>query len=119
MTARRLIGADALLGFSTHNAEQLSAAAEEPVNYLAIGPIFPTQSKLNPDPVVGILRLREWRQLTAKPLVAIGGVTRENVRAALDAGADSVAVIGDLVPADCTPRSIRERIAEWGRRIAE
>jgi thiamine-phosphate pyrophosphorylase len=115
--ARRLIGPEALLGYSTHNAEQLLAAALEPVSYLAIGPVFATQSKVNSGPVVGILRLREWRALTDKPLVAIGGITRENARSVLDAGADSLAAIGDLLPPDCAARSIRERFEHWMRAI--
>jgi Thiamine monophosphate synthase len=115
--ARRLMGASACLGFSTHNAAQLTAAAGEPVDYLAIGPLFATQSKLNPDPVVGVGRLRDLRRLTGKPLVAIGGITRENALAVLEAGADSVAVIGDLIPEDCSIESIRERFHDWQRRI--
>jgi thiamine-phosphate pyrophosphorylase len=117
--ARSLIGAAACLGYSTHNAGQLTAATREPVDYLAIGPLFATQSKINPDPVVGVDRLRAWRVLTTKPLVAIGGITRENARSVLDAGADSLAVIGDLLPADCSPASIAERFQEWQRRITE
>ncbi len=70
----------------------------EPVDYLAIGPIFPTRSKLNPDPVVGVDRLRALRALTQKPLVAIGGITRELAPQVFEAGADSVAVISDLFP---------------------
>ena len=117
--ARRIIGAGACLGYSTHNAAQLAAAIEDPVDYLAIGPIFTTQSKIKPDPVVGPAHLQTWRSITAKPLVAIGGITRENARSVLDAGADSIAVIGDLLPADCSGTSIRERFREWQRRIAE
>jgi thiamine-phosphate pyrophosphorylase len=115
--ARGLIGAEAVLGYSTHNREQLAAAAQEPVSYLAIGPVFATQSKVNPDPVVGVLRLREWRRLTDKPLVAIGGITRENARSVLDAGADSVAVIGDLLPPDCAAGAIRKRFEQWQEKI--
>ncbi len=117
--ARSLIGAAACLGYSTHNAGQLTAATREPVDYLAIGPLFATQSKINPDPVIGLDRLRAWRVLTAKPLVAIGGITRENAKSVLDAGADSLAVIGDLLPAECTAASIAERFQEWQRRITE
>ena len=117
--ARRLIGAATWLGYSTHNAAQLTAADREPPDYLAIGPLFGTQSKLNPDPVVGVPQLRDLRPLTGKPLVAIGGITRANARSALEAGADSVAVIADLIPADCSAHSIRERFEEWRRRIAE
>jgi thiamine-phosphate pyrophosphorylase len=117
--ARRLIGPASVLGYSTHNAEQLAAAVQEPVSYLAIGPLFATQSKINPDPVVGLERLREWRRLTTKPLVAIGGITRENASAVLEAGADAVAVISDLLPADCNTTSIRERFQDWQRRIAQ
>ena len=115
--ARWLIGAGAILGYSTHNAEQLDAAAGEPATYLALGPMFPTQSKLNPDPVVGVDRLRAWRHLASKPLVAIGGITRLNAPSVLEAGADSVAIIGDLFPADCSSASIGERMRDWQRTI--
>jgi thiamine-phosphate pyrophosphorylase len=117
--ARSLIGAATCLGYSTHNAGQLTAATQEPVDYLAIGPLFATQSKINPDPVVGLDRLRAWRALTSKPLVAIGGITRENARSVLEAGADSVAVIGDLLPVDCSAASLSKRFQEWQRRISE
>jgi len=111
--ARRLIGPQRWLGFSTHNADQLRAAATEPADYLALGPIFETGSKQKPDPVVGLEGLRAWRPLTPRPLVAIGGITRSNARAVLEAGADSVAVIGDLLPTPCTAHSLRERMEEW------
>jgi thiamine-phosphate pyrophosphorylase len=94
--ARRVLGPDRVIGFSTHNADQLRAAAAEPVDYLALGPIFWTHSKENPDPVVGLDNLRAWRSLTSRPLVAIGGITRLNSASVLAAGADSVAIISDL-----------------------
>jgi thiamine-phosphate pyrophosphorylase len=96
--ARRILPAPGIIGFSTHNEQQLLAANLEPVDYLAIGPIFPTRSKLNPDPVVGLDRLRALRRLTPKPLVAIGGITRELAPQVFEAGADSVAAISDLFP---------------------
>jgi thiamine-phosphate pyrophosphorylase len=96
--ARRLLPAPNIIGFSTHNEQQLLAGNLEPVDYLAIGPIFPTHSKLNPDPIVGVDQLRAWRSLTQKPLVAIGGITRELAPQVFEAGADSVAVISDLFP---------------------
>jgi len=96
--ARRIMPAGSIIGFSTHNEQQLRAGDREPVDYLAIGPIFPTKSKDNPDPVVGLEGLRTLRPLTKKPLVAIGGITRETARAVFEAGADSVAVISDLDP---------------------
>jgi thiamine-phosphate pyrophosphorylase len=108
--ARRVLGDGALVGFSTHNESQLRAAGDEPADYLAIGPIFGTASKVNPDPVVGLDELRRLRGLTDRPLVAIGGITRANARNVIDAGADSVAVIGDLFPED---RDIRRRVEEW------
>lgn len=116
--ARRFVGGATTIGFSTHNREQLAAAADQPVDYLALGPIFSTSSKQNPDPVVGLDGLRELRSLTPKPLVAIGGITRSTARAALDAGADSVAVIGDLYPDPLTPATLRNRMKEW-RRLLE
>jgi len=111
--ARRIMSAGSIIGFSTHNQRQLRAAATEPVDYLAIGPIFSTGSKQNPDPVVGVEQLRILRALTAKPLVAIGGITRELAPQVFQAGADAVAVIGDLIPNPCTPAALRERAAEW------
>jgi thiamine-phosphate pyrophosphorylase len=111
--ARRLIGPGRLLGFSMHNEAQLRAAASEPVDYVAIGPIFGTSSKEKPDPIVGAEELRRLRAFETRPLVAIGGITRENALAVLDAGADFVAVIGDLLPAECNFDSIRERMEQW------
>jgi thiamine-phosphate pyrophosphorylase len=111
--ARRLIGKDAFLGYSTHNPAQMDRAAEEPVSYVALGPIFGTASKQNPDPVVGINRLRECRPRCARPLVAIGGITRETARAVWAAGADSVAVISDLIPEESTAANLRRRMEEW------
>jgi thiamine-phosphate pyrophosphorylase len=111
--ARRIMPPDRIIGFSTHNADQLLAADREPVDYLAIGPIFGTLSKQNPDPVVGIERLQALRALTRKPLVAIGGITRKTAPAVFDAGADSVAIIGDLYPQPLTKASLRARAEEW------
>jgi thiamine-phosphate pyrophosphorylase len=111
--ARRIMPPDRIIGFSTHKADQLRAGDREPVDYLAIGPIFATGSKQNPDPVVGIDRLRALRPLTRKPLVAIGGITRKTARSVLAAGADSVAIISDLYPQPPTKASIRARAEEW------
>jgi thiamine-phosphate pyrophosphorylase len=110
--ARRVVGLDAMVGFSTHNEAQLLAACAEPADYLALGPLFGTVTKENPDPTVGLDELRRMRPLSNRPLVAIGGITRANARRALEAGADSVAVIGDLFPED---GQIRARIEEWIR----
>ncbi|MBY0504079.1 MAG: thiamine phosphate synthase [Bryobacteraceae bacterium] len=111
--ARAVMGAG-LLGYSTHNAEQLLAAPPE-ADYLALGPIFPTASKENPDPVVGLANLRAWRPLTTRPLTVIGGLTLDNARAALDAGADSVAVIGALYRPPLTLDLLAERTDAWLR----
>jgi len=113
LEARRLIGHTRILGFSTHNESQLRAAADESVNYVAIGPIFNTSSKENPDAVVGLENLRMWHTLTNRPLVAIGGITMANAREVLAAGANSVAIIGDLYPAECTKLTLRARMEEW------
>jgi thiamine-phosphate pyrophosphorylase len=96
-SARRIIEAARWLGVSTHNPEQLAEADQTSADYLAIGPVFATSSKANPDPVVGLAGVRRARELTRKPLVAIGGITRANARSVIDAGADSVAVISDLL----------------------
>jgi thiamine-phosphate pyrophosphorylase len=96
--ARRVIGPGLTLGVSTHNPEQLREAALTSADYLAVGPVFATASKKNPDPVVGLEGVRQARALTTKPLVAIGGITRDNARSVIEAGADAVAVISDLSP---------------------
>jgi thiamine-phosphate pyrophosphorylase len=98
-SARRVIGADLWLGVSTHNPEQLVQSDATTADYVAIGPVFATSSKENPDPVVGLDGVRRARALTQKPLVAIGGITRANALDVIRAGADAVAVISDLLPA--------------------
>jgi len=96
--ARELLGDDAIIGFSTHNLEQAELAAHLSVDYIAIGPVFETQSKENPDPVVGLDGLRRVREVVNEiPLVAIGGIGRRNIKEALEAGADAVAVISLLL----------------------
>jgi len=96
-SARRIIGPDRSLGISTHNPDQLAEAGKTSADYLAIGPVFATSSKSNPDPVVGLEGVLRAREATRKPLVAIGGITRANARSVIEAGADSVAVISDLL----------------------
>ena len=86
-----------ILGYSTHNLAQVQQADSMPIDYLAVGPVFATGSKANPDPVIGVEGVRQARAATAKPLVAIGGITRKNCREVMDAGADAVAVISDLL----------------------
>jgi thiamine-phosphate pyrophosphorylase len=95
--SRRIIGPDRWLGVSTHNPEQIAEADQTSAGYLAIGPVFATSSKANPDPVVGLEGIRRARELTRKPLVAIGGITRANARSVIEAGADAAAVISDLL----------------------
>jgi thiamine-phosphate pyrophosphorylase len=115
LDCRRVIGEQTTLGFSTHNASQLQAAENEPIDYLAFGPVFATQSKERPDPLVGLETLAAARGLTSKPLVAIGGITQENVQQVFQAGADSVAVIAGLLPENLTESSLQERMEQWLR----
>jgi len=96
-SVRSMIGAGRWLGVSTHNPEQVLEADLTSADYLALGPVFSTSSKDRPDPVVGLEGVRRARQLTGKPLVAIGGITRGNAVSVIEAGADSVAVISDLL----------------------
>ena len=95
--ARKVIGESLTLGVSTHNPEQTRIADKSSADYVAIGPVFATLAKVNPDPVVGLDGVRAARALTRKPLVAIGGITRANCLSVIEAGADSVAVISDLL----------------------
>src|SRR5262249_5703882 len=95
--ARKVIGPKLWLGVSTHNPEQVEQANQSSADYVAIGPVFETSSKKNPDPVVGLAGVRQARQSTSNLLVAIGGITRANCKSVIEAGADCVAVISDLL----------------------
>lgn len=96
--AREILGPNAIIGFSTHSVEQAVAAARLPVDYIAIGPIFETRTKQDPDNVVGLEGLTMVRAaIIDLPLVAIGGITLQNINAVLDAGADSAAMIGAII----------------------
>jgi thiamine-phosphate pyrophosphorylase len=103
---RRVCGGR-IIGFSTHNEAQLRAAASESIDYVALGPIFGTSSKENPDPEVGLHELRRLKPLANVPLVAIGGITRATAALVWAAGADSIAVVGDLYP------DVRAGAEEW------
>jgi thiamine-phosphate pyrophosphorylase len=95
--ARHVVGTEKLVGASTHNVEQFQHAASSSADYIAVGPIFPTGTKLNPNPVVGTEFIRKVRLLTDKPIVAIGGITLERAPEIIESGADSVAVISDIL----------------------
>jgi len=96
-SVRNIVGPEFWLGVSTHNPAQLQSAEATSADYIAVGPVFPTSGKHKPDPVVGLEGVRRARELTRKPLVAIGGITRHNAASVIEAGADSVAVISDLL----------------------
>jgi thiamine-phosphate pyrophosphorylase len=98
--ARTICPAPCWVGVSTHNLDQLREAIRTSADYIAVGPIFATSTKRNPDPVVGLELLRAARKLTDKPLVAIGGIALERAAEVYAAGADSVAVISDLLSAE-------------------
>ena len=97
--ARRVVGLEKLVGVSTHNLEQFQHAAASSADYIAVGPIFATGTKSNPDPVVGTEFIRKVRLLTDKPIVAIGGLTLQRAPEIIEAGADCVAVISDILEA--------------------
>lgn len=95
--ARLLLGESRIIGFSTHSLEQALAADSAPIDYVAIGPVFQTSSKERPDPVVGLGAISEIKRRRSRPLVAIGGITLQTASSVIEAGADSVAVISDLL----------------------
>ena len=97
--ARKVVGSGKYVGISTHNLEQFQRAAESSADYIAVGPIFSTTSKENPDAVVGFELLRQVRARTKKPIVAIGGITLERAAEVIEAGADCVAVLSDIMRA--------------------
>lgn len=108
--ARRLLGVDAIIGLSTHNLNQVKTALELPINYLAFGPVYPTKTKENPDPIAGITGLRRAKSLARSlPVVAIGGINQSNLQETLAAGADAVAVIAAvLTPASQIAQNLRD-----------
>jgi thiamine-phosphate pyrophosphorylase len=104
--ARMLLGEGRIIGFSTHTVDQALEADSAPVDYIAIGPVFPTSTKENPDAIVGLAKVHEVKLRISKPLVAIGGITLETARLVIDTGADSIAVISDLLATtDITART--------------
>lgn len=108
--ARRVVGPSKWVGVSTHNLEQFERAAATSADYIAVGPVFSTSTKTNPDPVIGIDFLRMVRTLTDKPIVAIGGITLDRASDVIRAGADSVAVISDILLAPDPGRRARQFI---------
>jgi thiamine-phosphate pyrophosphorylase len=114
--AREVVGDRKCVGVSTHNAEQFRDALETSADYIAVGPIFATGSKENPDPVVGVGFVRETRGLTDRPIVAIGGITLERAAEVLDAGADSVAIISDILHAEHVGARARQYVDLLERR---
>jgi thiamine-phosphate pyrophosphorylase len=113
-SVRQIIGAEAIVGLSTHTAEQLEAAAHAPVSYIAIGPVFSTDTKMTGHPSLGLEGVRRAAARTAErgvPLVAIGGVTLETAPEVIRAGAGTVAVISDLVAAGDPAARVRAYLA--------
>ena len=108
--ARRVIGKGKWVGVSTHTVEQFRGAADTSADYIAVGPVFATKSKMNPDPVVGLELIRQARVITEKPIIAIGGITLERAGEVLRAGADSVAIIGDILRAENLGGRAREYV---------
>jgi thiamine-phosphate pyrophosphorylase len=106
--ARSVAGQDKLVGVSTHNFEQFNKAVTSSADYIAIGPLFSTTSKANPDPVVGLDFLRRVRGLTDKPIVGIGGISLDRAKSVIEAGADSVAVISGVLSAPNPSQSARQ-----------
>ena len=108
--ARQLLGPDAIIGYSTHNLDQVREVVELPINYLAFGPVFPTRSKQNPDPVAGLGRLEIAKALAGDlPVVAIGGIGRSNLAEIFASGADSAAMISEIL---CEPHNIAANLRE-------
>jgi thiamine-phosphate pyrophosphorylase len=114
--ARKVMSDGKWVGVSTHNAGQFRSALETSANYIAVGPIFATGSKENADPVVGVGFVRETRAMTDRPMVAIGGITLERAAEVVDAGADSVAIISDILRTENVCKRAREYVDLLERR---
>jgi thiamine-phosphate pyrophosphorylase len=114
--ARRVVGEGKWVGISTHNSRQFRSALETSAEYIAVGPVFATGSKENPDPVVGVGFVSEARAMTDKPIVAIGGITLERAAEAIEAGADSMAIISDILGAENVGKRARQYVDLLERR---
>ena len=112
-SARNVLAHGQLIGYSTHNLQQALDADRLPIDYMAVGPIFSTTTKRNPDPVVGLKALEDICSRVKKPVVAIGGITLESALRVLDCGVASVAVIGDIL----RHGRIADRTREWVRQV--
>lgn len=111
--ARQVLGPDKIIGFSTHSLAQAEAAARAGIaDYIGFGPVFPTSSKQRPDPVQGINGLRQVRSRVTLPIVAIGGITAATMPTVLAAGADAVAMIGEIVCAPDVETTVRSLLAD-------
>lgn len=108
--ARRLLGEKRIVGFSTHSVKQALEADRAPVDYIAIGPVFQTSTKENPETIVGLEAIAAIKSQASKPLVAIGGITLARALSVIEAGADSVAVISDLLSTSDISKRTREFI---------
>jgi thiamine-phosphate pyrophosphorylase len=111
--ARRVIGPERILGLSTHSRAQFTAGLREPVDYLAVGPVFDTVNKANPDPTVGLELVRWAKSQADRPVIAIGGINSMNIRSVIDAGADAVAVIGAVMKSSDIAAAVRSMRAVW------
>lgn len=109
--ARRVVGDNKWIGLSTHNIEQFRQAVTTSADYVAVGPVFQTSTKANPDPTIGVEFIRQIRALTDKPIVAIGGITLENAAQVIQSGAHSVAVISDILRAANPVNRARQYLA--------
>lgn len=114
VSARRILGPDRIVGFSTHSLEQAVAGSSQPVDYIAVGPVFATTTKENADPVVGLQGLSKICSEVRKPVVAIGGIRLENAKDILRSGAASIAVIRDLLDTN----EVAKRASEWLRELS-
>jgi thiamine-phosphate pyrophosphorylase len=113
-SARSVVGREKLVGVSTHNLAQFRQAAATSADYIAVGPIFATASKANPDPVVGTELIQRVRALTDKPIVAIGGIALETAPSVIEAGADCVCVVSDILRAPDCARRAKQYLQELG-----
>jgi thiamine-phosphate pyrophosphorylase len=112
-SARKVLGKRAIIGLSTHSVEQAMETDDMPVDYIAIGPAFPTRTKASQYRPLGPEGVRQVRQAVAKPLVAIGGITPDNGRSLIEAGADSLAVISALMEAPDLEAAARRMLETW------
>ncbi|MCD6231947.1 thiamine phosphate synthase [Candidatus Aerophobetes bacterium] len=113
--ARKILGEGKIIGISVDNVEKAKIAEAEGADYIALGPIFSTKTKINAGEPVGVEEIKKVKSIVRLPVIAIGGINLQNIQLVAMAGADSVAVISAVVGAPDIRRAMKELVEKMGK----